>query len=194
MRRVILITALFLSLILFIDMFAGCSDRLLDPKRRLPSKEKLEAVLIENADVFETVVDCLLENQSDECDIRPQWGISIFVDFKTIEITDPDFADAVEKLFDIGCEGISKNVALNNVSFVMGHFFNDTACGILYRIDPERGSGLQYLTEQTPIEPDNWFYFVTDYNEYRINHSQAIVQPLPALQALTATQTALVST
>ena len=92
MRRVILITALFLSLILFIDMFAGCSDRLLDPKRHMPSKEKLEAVMIENADVFEAVVDYLLENQSDECDIRPQWGISIFVDFMTIEITDPDFS------------------------------------------------------------------------------------------------------
>ena len=78
---------------------------------------------------------------------------------------DPSIKDAVNRLMK-EYKYISKSE--NTIIFCQWNRFNDASCGIAYTINGVDEPEIQYLVELTPLEQVNWYYYVTDFNLWRL--------------------------
>lgn len=55
----------------------------------------------------------------------------------------------------------------------MWNRLSDVACGIAYSIDGKE-IDIEYLTESVPLSEENWYYYVADFNEWRVRNTSDI--------------------
>ena len=85
--------------------------------------------------------------------------------YKNIKI-DASIKDAVKRLMK-EYKYISKSE--NTIIFCQWNRFNDASCGIAYSINGVDKPEIQYLVELTPLEKMDWYYYVQDYNLWRVD-------------------------
>ena len=141
-----------------------------------PDEDGLIKVFDENFEYFEIVADRLPDQGYDAC------FISIFLnknvgqlfagkDFKYHDITDQKLKEAVEELFNAGCEIIDMGMESNCIEFELWHNDQDVACGVLYNYNGVESPHVMYMTQIRSLDRDGWYFYTSDYNKWRSEHS-----------------------
>ncbi len=84
---------------------------------------------------------------------------------KDVEITDKDALDTISRLLKKGYLDIDKEE--NSISF--DRWKNLFGCfrGFAFSYDSSGELDIQFLTEQRALSKADWYYYVSDYNEWR---------------------------
>jgi hypothetical protein len=46
---------------------------------------------------------------------------------------------------------------------------NDVGCGVACAINDQDLPDIQYVTELLPMENEGWYYYVSDFNQWRLS-------------------------
>ena len=84
------------------------------------------------------------------------------------DVKDEEVVSAISVLRSKGYRHISR--IDNTIRVVCKSKFRDFNSGIAYSINGEDEPKLTYLTKIEPLSEDGWYYYESDYNEWRINN------------------------
>ena len=91
-------------------------------------------------------------------------------DLNHVKIEDSSVADAVRVLLESHAyKRICKNGS--TIYFPMGHNTHECSSGIAFSINENRQPDVQYMTECISLEYQGWYYYVADYNLWRVEHN-----------------------
>ena len=96
-----------------------------------------------------------------------------YADFTTVSISDNDVCNAIRRLFKNNTYlQISKMD--QTISFLQWTGLRDIGCGILFSKNVEESIESEFITELVPLSEKDWFYYVSDYNAWRIGERATI--------------------
>jgi len=105
-----------------------------------------------------------------------------------VPIDDEEFANAIKKLYYLGYHAMCKS---NYSIFYQRWATLDVGKGVAFSIDGHvpNESDIEFLTMIEPLKEDGWYYYESDYNEWRMRNrssplekSTTIQTPPPVLQ------------
>lgn len=134
------------------------------------SQENAEKVFRRNKDEFIIVAEYMADNnyisvQVDK-NVNKVYGVTGGFTVRPEEITDKNVVNAVERLFSRGI--ITIHGHRNSIIFLRWRRFNDFGAGIVCSIDAGEEPTADYLTKLEPLPVDGWYYYESDYNEWRL--------------------------
>lgn len=140
-------------LLCLIFLLNGCGN-IMEP----PTAQELEAVFRKYQQEFQTVGEYLLAEEDDH--------VTIFSgqDLKSAA-SDVQSAENTLKV-QTGCYSIHRNGS--TVTFVLWSRFMDVGCGIAYTTSTSPEPEMQYLSQLEPLSEPGWYYYVEDYNQWRL--------------------------
>ena len=147
--------------------FAGC--KILFPAQ-MPDKTDLIRILEEERFSFEAISDYLNALDYESCFIDSDNG-EYFADFERHAVDDAAVVDAIKCLWKKGCSHISKDTEKNSIVFELRHNDQETACGVLNRIDDREKGEAEFMTYIEKTDLQNWYFYISDYNEYRTKNN-----------------------
>lgn len=165
-KAIILVSVLFIfALVFVICCFSGCST---EP----PAMNQVEKLFLKYESDFCTVSMFLTSLPAETAHISKDNG-EIYIDRTDQIIEDPSIIDSLQHLWKAGCSSIYMNRANNSISFVLWRtgLVGDASAGLLYAIDTDEDNlpTTQFLTELQPMQTNAWYYYVADYEEWRID-------------------------
>ena len=142
----------------------GCS--IMEP----PSIAKVERRFNRHYNDIQIVVDFLISSEYEtiiiDSDRRTVLKSTDGYHYESIALAlDAKIEEAVNRLLNGKYEGIFKNDG--TVELVQWHRFNDVGCGVAYAINSQGLPEVQYVTELIPMETEGWYYYISDFNEWR---------------------------
>ena len=94
-----------------------------------------------------------------------------WAEFNTIKIEDNDVIKSIESILRDGCKQIYMSTDRNSIEFLLWTRTRDEAAGgLLYALDPKKEPEVQFQTELVPLNEERWFYYLAEYNKWRIEH------------------------
>ena len=130
----------------------------------------VQQTLQENYDDIMVIVEYLAESQYEVVIITDTSG-EMLADLKTVSIENDKVCTAVKKLIK---NGIYQKVfkTENTISFLQKAItMGNISCYLAYSINGVDSPQLQYLTETIPLEQENWYYCICDYEKSRLEHT-----------------------
>lgn len=98
---------------------------------------------------------------------------TIFADFSHLQIQDSDVGNAIEHLLKKG--PYIKIAKLDGtISMLQWTGLQDIGCGVLYSENIEESIDVEFVTELIPLSEEGWFYYVSDYNKWRVGQRASI--------------------
>lgn len=96
-----------------------------------------------------------------------------FADYEYYPIDEPKVKAALTYLFEIKkYKSIFK--LGNKIQFEMWRgFIVDRSCGIAYALNNMAEPDVQYVTTLEPLESESWYYYICDYEEWRLRQNSA---------------------
>lgn len=148
-----------LSALLIMTVCAGCQST-------PPTVEAVEQRFTENyADIL-TIVSFMVNSGHEDIYIKDCSG-KMYVDFEWINIADSSVNASIDNLLGAGLyQRIDKSG--NTICFEQWDGLQDIGCGIAYSINGNDPPEVQFMTELVPLSQDGWYYYVDDYNLWRI--------------------------
>ena len=149
-----------LSVVIIIYFLSSCSI-LNSP----PSISDVQQKFDDNFSAIEIVTEFLITEDYKniyiwECNGRME------ADFVDINIQNQEVADAVIQLLGTGnYKRISKRS--NTIVFLQWTGSKDIGCGVVYTINSSEKPCVEYMTQYTALNKENWYYYVSDYNAWR---------------------------
>lgn len=123
------------------------------------------------------------ENENDIAVVREYLCNSGYVDFiirkgdrearadgKNVSIADQEVRDAIKRLFKHYRTIIKSGSTITLEQWIR---FNDVGCGIACTVSGEDLPEVAYLTELIKIPDTDWYYYIDDFNEWRIRNQTA---------------------
>ena len=160
MKRIRIVLIAFIIII----FMSGCST-----SRGVPTYKEAQRTFKENQAYVSLVVEYMCNTQYESIYISESNGIML-ADLNHVKIEDSSVADIVRVLLESQTyEYISKRG--NTIYFPMGHNFHECSSGIALSIDENRIPDVQYMTECISLEYPGWYYYVADYNLWRVEHN-----------------------
>ncbi len=150
---------------IFCTFFSGCGF-VLD----LPSIPAVKQRFQTNYNDILTVKEYLCSSEYEDFQIR-RGDQSAWADGETIEIEDSEVWGAIQRLLR-QYHNIMKSG--NTIFLTQWSRFNDVGCGIAYSINGVDEPEIQYLTTLEKMPSTDWYYFVDDYNEWRIQRQNDV--------------------
>lgn len=152
-----------------------------------PGEDKIKTVFTENEAVFRESAKYLLsfENEysnlasiyitkPDEATVYTRQPGTVYLDENVVKI-EGDAAKHISALFKAGCKSIgmsgSANTNSNSPNSIYYRMWSATAkdidCGIAVSKDGGGTPKTEFMTELSPISDDGWYYYVSDYEDWR---------------------------
>ena len=153
--------SIFILLFLIPSLFFGCSQH-----RTPPTQSDIENYLTEHYDVVNMITQYLISLNYENVYVDDDSGI-ILADLEEISIKD----EAVyNTMYDVMHNHIFKLISKrgNTIYFIIWSSFNDIGCGIAYSINGIDPPEITYMTELEPLSYEGWYYYVEDYNQWRV--------------------------
>lgn len=145
---------------------AGCSSRL---KRDMPDAVSAQDCFDCNQDRIALVTDYLLSLKHPDVWINDANG-TYFSDFEWHSIEDRTVRETIEALWESGISDIRKNTKANSISFEIWRSFQEVDCGVAFSVDGIHAPSVEFMTQVEPLTERGWYYYVADYNQWRIEH------------------------
>ena len=166
MKKTINIVFIILNVVLIIILVSKC-HRYDTP----PCVSSVKDEFLSNQDAINVIVEYMIDTGYEDIYISGADG-SMLANLTKTQIRDDLFFKAVKQL--IQSEEyihISKNG--NTIHFLQWRGITDIGCGIAYSINGVDAPVVQFMTVLEPISNDGWFYYVSDYNEWRAEQSMS---------------------
>ncbi len=138
--------------------------------RRPLSVEDVESFVKENWNDIVLVNDYLLKQ---ERVILLDDDGSIFIDFVDQRIDDDTVMEAIRSLWREGCVRITKFNEDNAIQYKIWRRDPDGVnCGFVYAIDHTQLPEVQYQIEITPLTIEGWYYYLEDFEKWRVENKE----------------------
>lgn len=126
-------------------------------------------VFDQDREELQAVCDWLLASDYQQIVISSPYE-KMFADYSKIRI-DEKILPALKYLFDKrGYVDVYKDSEDNTICFGIWSESLDRGGGILYAIDNSQMPTTDYMTQCSELSETGWYYFESDYNEWRSNH------------------------
>lgn len=84
---------------------------------------------------------------------------------------DESIRPTLDRLYHNGYQFISMDREENTIVFeYWSRTMGDQSCGLAYVLDEESQPEVQFIIESEPLSVKGWYYFFTDYEEWRVHH------------------------
>ena len=124
-----------------------------------PAPEQMEDTFQKYREEIQIITDYLLTQK------QP------FSIYDSNEVLPENISQAVKTLMrQAGCSSI--HCSKSTVHFVLWTRFTDAGCGIAYTSGNSLETDLVFLTQVQPLSEQNWFYYVEDYAQWRIEKNK----------------------
>ena len=141
-------------------------------EKKPPSVEDVDSFVAENWSDISTVNDYLLDLGARDAYITRSNG-SILIDLDRLKIEDDAVMKAVRSLWKNGCKGIDMHIERNAISYtIWTRLSSQAACGFEYAIDHSLIPEAQYQTELVPLSEDGWYYYLAEYEKWRVEQQK----------------------
>ena len=158
-KRIIYVSILLLALLL-----ESCGRYGFDP----PREEEIESFVTEHFDEISIINNYLLELGNIDVSISNGKG-SVYIGREEKKIEDTTTKDIVRWLWRNGCKKIYKDCKNNAVVYKMWkRTYDEADCGFVYAIDSGKLPEAEFQTELIPLSEEGWYYYLAEYNEWRI--------------------------
>ena len=168
----------FILLAALIPLCSGCSLFSLQP----PKAAETDRFVTEHYEMIQTVADYLLsfDNTDYEAVYVQENGKTITLYWSshkttnnpfTLDIENDEVTECIQVLRREGCKRIEKSIGDNAVYFQMwSRDIGEADCGFACPIDGSREPSIAFQTECTPLSKENWYYCLSDYEEWRVRN------------------------
>ncbi len=135
-----------------------------------PGVNQIQTFFRENYEDIQLMTDWLLNSGYadvffNEEDLREG---KVWADFSVIPL-DSEILSCAKRLWSQkGFHRISKHSPGNRVEFEIWSDLFEACCGIVYAEDPTSAYSVQYVLSVEPLSEENWYYFYSDYNKWRV--------------------------
>lgn len=130
-----------------------------------PDVHAVQCSFDENKDDFLLITSYLQSTQFDDVYISDSSG-HVIADRTSSYISNDEVCHVIFRLFESDtCKQINKMDT--TISFLLWVGLQDVGCGIVYSEDIENSIEREWLTKVIPLEDENWFYYISDYNAWR---------------------------
>lgn len=135
-----------------------------------------EAFIKNNYDDIQIVTDYLLNNDYYSAHIQKANGqiYAIFENmarFEYMDIDDSSVNTSIQALWKAGCKRITRSSEYNAIDFLLAcDNVHGIDYGFVHPIDDSLDFKVNYQTELVPLSEDNWYFYVSDYNKWRLSH------------------------
>lgn len=137
-----------------------------------PSVNFVQTCFNENREDILAIVSYVYKSGYHDMYISDSTG-QAYADFTTVSISDNDVCNAIRRLFKNNTYlQISKMD--QTISFLQWTGLRDIGCGILFSKNVEESIESEFITELIPLSEKDWFYYVSDYNAWRIGERATI--------------------
>lgn len=135
-------------------------------KQDTPSFESISTEFQKSQAHVQTVADYFLTSEFKTIYIRST-DEPLFADFSYIPIDD-SIKSAVSSLLEgQGYVELTKEADWNALVFTTWTDHLERECGFVYAIDNTNLPTVEFLTKLEPLSEVGWYYYVSDYNEWR---------------------------
>lgn len=84
---------------------------------------------------------------------------------------DESIRPTLNRLYKNGYQFISMRIEENTVVFkYWSRTIGGRSCGLAYVLDGENLPEVQFMTESKPLSVKGWYYYFSDYEEWRVTH------------------------
>lgn len=156
------IFAFFTFLIFTITILGSCA---ISP----PNIQTVKEQFYDNRDDISLITEYMIDSGCESIYIHDDSG-NMFADQITTKIHSIEVSAAIKRLFNGKYSVITKDG--NTILFQQWTRFMDAGCGIAYSINGRDLPEIQYLTELVPLSEEGWYYYVDDYNEWRLKNEE----------------------
>lgn len=150
---------LFILAIFAIILLSGCSTQ------RKPGKEAAESYLQHDLNDLQNMAQWM---QSTKYDSIAFWS---YEEYMLAGIEKLPIAEAIhptlDRLYKKGYQFISMKREANTIEFEYWWNVHDQGCGLAYVMEGDDKPEVQFMTECDQLSVDGWYYYYTDYNEWR---------------------------
>lgn len=146
--------------------FTGCQL-----KQDLPDAASIQDKFDRNEENITLVTEYLLALSYPDAWIHEP-NRTFFSEFEWHTIEDEKVCEAIETLWKNGISNIYKETDDNSVSFVMWSSFQEIDCGVAFSMDGINSPSVQFMTQVEPLTQSGWYYYVADYNQWRVEHTE----------------------
>lgn len=161
-RRII---SYFLTIIVCLVSFSGCS--IMEPHKKI----KFEAIFLECYEDIETVVDFMIISEYETIIINAESRTGLYskdgYHYESEELVlDTKMETAVNRLLKVGFKQIVKSG--NTIQLGQAHWLFSIDHGVACAINGQDLPDIDYVTELIPTEKEGWYYYVADFNQWRL--------------------------
>lgn len=141
--------------------------------REPPSVDRIQAILQENFEDIQFITDWLLNSEYKDVYFEKKYlrDGEVWADFSTIPLDSKVLSCAKRLMLQKGFYSIEKSSYEKAITFYIWTDHFEADCGVAYATDSKKKPEIQYQITLEPISPENWFYFYSDYNEWRSLHT-----------------------
>lgn len=144
-------------------LFNGCI------KNAPPNVDEIYREFQENQKDFQLIADYFLDTDYESIFINrgDEFFWADFHQYPFVEV-DGNVYSTISYMFnEKGYLGISKNSTQLGVEFRMWTDNRSIDCGVVYAISSDTEPQPEFVTELVPLPEEGWYYYVSDYNEWR---------------------------
>lgn len=131
-----------------------------------PGPDEIAAQFRQDRADIQPIADYFLTAQYESIYIQDT-DESMFADFSRIPIDESIKAPVLRLIRDRNYHSIDKHADSNALQFSMWTDHRERDCGVVYAIDPGTPPEIQFRTRLEPMPEDGWYYYVSDYNQWR---------------------------
>lgn len=166
------------GILMVIIMFA-CTSCM---KSEKPDANTAETFIKNNYDDIQIVTDYLLKNDYYSAHIQKANGqiyalygniyaiLGNNARFEYMDIDDSAVNDSIKSLWSAGCKRITQSTDRNAIDFLLAcDIVHEIDYGFVCPIDDSLDFKVDYQTELVPLTVDNWYFYVSDYNKWRLS-------------------------
>lgn len=165
MKQIGKLLALLALMVAILNSFSGC---MLDLLNIPPSLSKVESYFERDKEELYLITNYLIKFGTSDLYTYEDCKTAL-MDLEKVEISDEKVVAALRRLREKGYTAIDKNG--NTIEFRLWEGIRDLSCGIAYLIEGDE-IAIQYVTEIEPLPEDEWYYYVTDYEEARSRRTE----------------------
>lgn len=138
-----------------------------------PDANTAEIFIKDNHDDIQVVTDYLLNEDYYFAYIKAPNG-QIYANFEYMAIDDSQVNDSIKSLWNAGCKRISRITDDNAIDFLLEcNIIKEIDYGFVCPIDDSFDFKIDYQTELVPLTFDNWYFYVSDYNKWRLSQNSS---------------------
>lgn len=147
-----------------------CLSTSCNNQKHITNFDKVESFKKDNECSIQIICDYLLKSEYDSVYIDDANG-QMYAGFEYIEIEDPTVNDCIKSLWKEKCKNISLITENNAITFRLGQtLIEGIEYGLAYPINDTSEIRVQFQTELIPLYNSKYYYYVSDYNEWRISN------------------------